>query len=260
MKRGQKGYFVFLAENRPMHDPSKGALPLAAGSAARTVEEALLSRRSIRAFRPDPVPRESVERILAIASRAPSGTNVQPWKVYAVGGEMRERIASELHATFLAHGEEGWRRQYEYYPTRWRDPYLARRRKLGWDLYGLLGIGKGEREKTKQQHARNFLFFDAPAALIFTIEDDFEKGSWLDYGMFIQSVMLAARGMGLDTCPQAAIGSAHEVLRRHLPIGEHEVVICGMSLGYADPDAVENKLVTEREPVGGFAKFWGFGK
>jgi nitroreductase len=240
-----------------MHDPSKGALPFAAGMAARSVEEALLSRRSIRAFREDPVPRETIERILALASRAPSGTNVQPWKVYAAAGQVRDRIAAEMHAEFLEHGEENWRRQYEYYPTKWRDPYLARRRKLGWDLYGLLGIAKGEREKTVVQHGRNYLFFDAPAALIFTIDDDFEKGSWLDYGMFIQSVMLAARGFGLDTCPQAAVASAHTVLRRHLPIPDNQVVVCGMSIGYAREDVV-NQLVTEREPVARFATFCGF--
>jgi nitroreductase len=241
-----------------MHDPSKGALPLAAGSKAASVEEALLSRRSVRAFRADPVPRAAVERILSLASRAPSGTNVQPWKVHALAGEARARLAADMHAAFLAHGEEGWRRAYEYYPTKWREPYLARRRKLGWDLYGLLGIGKGEREKTNRQHARNYLFFDAPVALVFTIDDDLEKGSWLDYGMFLQSVMLAARGFGLDTCPQAAIASAHEVIRKHLPLEPSEIVVCGMSLGYARGDAAENGLVTEREPVGGFARFRGF--
>ena len=241
-----------------MHDPARSALPLAAGSIPRSVEEALLSRRSIRAFLTDPVPREKVERILALASRAPSGTNVQPWRVYAIAGEPKDRLAAEMKAAFLEHGEEGWTRQYEYYPTKWRDPYLARRRKLGWDLYGLLGIGKGEREKTKAQHARNFIFFDAPAALIFTIDDDFEKGSWLDYGMFLQSVMLAARGMGLDTCPQAAVASAHEIIRRQLAIPQNQVVVCGMSLGYARGDAIVNSLVTEREPVAGFASFAGF--
>lgn len=241
-----------------MHDPSKGALPFRAKSVAMTVEEALLSRRSIRAFTKDPVPKELVEKILSLASRAPSGTNVQPWKVYAIAGEVRDRVAADMHAAFMAHGEEGWKREYEYYPTKWREPYLGRRRKLGWDLYGLLGIGKGEREKTKAQHSRNFLFFDAPAGLIFTIDRDLEKGSWLDYGMFLQSVMLAARGLGLDTCPQAALASAHEILRRHLGIPPEQVVVCGMSLGYARADAVENGLVTAREPVAGFAAFAGF--
>jgi nitroreductase len=240
-----------------MQDPSKGALPFDAGSVARTVEEALLSRRSIRAFKPDPVPKELVEKILAQASRAPSGTNVQPWKVHVLSGSAKDSLAREMHEAFMAHGEEGWKRAYEYYPTKWREPYLARRRKLGWELYGLLGIGKGEREKTKVQHGRNFLFFDAPVGLIFTIDDDLEKGSWFDYGMFVQSVMLAARGFGLDTCPQAAIASAHEIIRRQLGLAENEVVVCGMSLGYAR-NAVENTLVTEREPVAGFARFSGF--
>jgi nitroreductase len=241
-----------------MDDPSKGALPFEAGSVARSVEEALLSRRSLRAFRPEPVPREKVERILALASRAPSGTNVQPWKVHALAGEAKDRLAAEMHEAFMRHGEEGWKREYEYYPTKWREPYLGRRRKLGWDLYGLLGIGKGEFDKTKRQHGRNFVFFDAPVGLIFTVDRDLEKGSWLDYGMFLQSVMLAARGLGLDTCPQAAIASAHEIIRRQLGIPQSEVVVCGMSLGYARGDAVENTLVTEREPVAGFARFQGF--
>jgi nitroreductase len=241
-----------------MNDPSKGALPFQAGSVAWTVEEALMSRRSLRAFRRDPVPREMVERILALASRAPSGTNVQPWKVHALAGSAKDSLVREMHDAFMAHGEEGWKRAYEYYPTKWREPYLARRRKLGWDLYGLLGIGKGEREKTKVQHARNFLFFDAPVGLIFTIDDDLEKGSWLDYGMFLQSVMLAARAFGLDTCPQAAIASAHEIIRRQLGLPANEIVVCGMSLGYARDDVV-NTLVVEREPVAGFARFKGFG-
>lgn len=241
-----------------VHDPAKGALPFAAGSVARTIEEAILSRRSLRAFKPDPVPRETVERILALASRAPSGTNIQPWKVCVVGGEVRDRLARAMREEFLRVGEEGWKREYEYYPTKWRDPYLARRRKLGWDLYGLLGIKKGERDKTHRQHARNYLFFDAPVGLVITLERDLPVGAWLDTGMFLQNVMLAARAFGLDTCPQAAIASAHTVLRRSLAIPEAEIVVCGMSLGYARADAVENTLVTEREPVAGFARFFGF--
>lgn len=240
------------------HDPARGALPFAAGAVARTIEEALLTRRSLRAFKPDPVPRETVERILALASRAPSGTNIQPWRVYVVAGEARDRLVAAMHGEFMRHGEEAFKREFEYYPTKWRDPYLARRRKIGWDLYGLLGIGKGEREKTHRQHARNYLFFDAPVGLIVTLERDLPVGAWLDTGMFVQSVMLAARAFGLDTCPQAAIASAHAVLRRELPIPDAEIVVCGMSMGYARADAVENTLVTEREPVAGFARFFGW--
>lgn len=239
------------------HDPARGALPFAAGSVARTLEEAILSRRSLRAFKPDPVPRATVERILALASRAPSGTNIQPWKVYVAGGAVRDRLAKAMHDAFMAHGEDGWKREYDYYPVKWRDPYLARRRKIGWDLYGLLGIGKGEREKTHHQHARNYLFFDAPVGLVVTLERDLPVGAWLDTGMFLQNLMLAARAFGLDTCPQAALASAHSVIRRELGIPEAEVVVCGMSLGYARADAIENSLVTEREPVAGFARFYG---
>lgn len=242
----------------PAHDPAKGALPFAAGRAALSVEEAILSRRSVRAFRRDAVPRATVERILSLASRAPSGTNIQPWHVYVVGGEARNRLTRAMHEEYDRLGEEGWQREYEYYPTKWRDPYLARRRKLGWDLYGLLGIAKGERDKTHRQHARNYLFFDAPVGLVFTLERDLPVGAWLDTGMFLQNVMLAARAFGLDTCPQAAIATAHTVLRRELGIPQAELVVCGMSLGYAREDAVENTLVTEREPVARFARFHGF--
>jgi len=243
--------------NFSSHDPAQGALPFAAGSVARTVEEAILSRRSLRAFRPDAVPRETVQRILALASRAPSGTNIQPWMVTVVAGTVRERLVKAMHAEFLQHGEEGWKREFDYYPTKWRDPYLSRRRKIGWDLYGLLGIGKGEREKTHRQHARNYLFFDAPVGMVITLERDLPVGAWLDTGMFLQNVMLAARAFGLDTCPQAAIGSAHTVLRRELQIPQEQVVVCGMSLGYARADAIENTLVTVREPVANFTRFCG---
>ena len=240
------------------HDPSKGALPFAAGSVARTVEEAILSRRSLRAFRPDPVPRETVERILALASRAPSGSNIQQWQVIVVAGEVRARLCRAMHAAFMQHGEEGWKREYDYYPPQWREPYLARRRKLGWDLYGLLGIGKGEREKTQRQLGRNFLFFGAPVGLVITLDRDLPVGAWLDTGMFVQTLMLAARAFGLDTCAQAAIANAHSVLRRELAIPGEQIVVCGMSLGYARADAAENELVTEREPVSRFARFLGF--
>jgi nitroreductase len=240
------------------HDPAKGALPFAAGSVARSVEEAMLSRRSLRAFRSDPVPRETVERILALASRAPSGTNIQPWHVTVVAGEARARLTQAMYAEFMERGEEAWKREFDYYPSKWREPYLSRRRKIGWDLYGLLGIGKGERERTHRQHARNYLFFDAPIGLVITLERELPVGAWLDTGMFLQNVMLAARAFGLDTCPQAAIASAHPVLRRELAIPEEQVVVCGMSLGYARADAIENTLVTVREPVARFARFTGF--
>jgi nitroreductase len=238
-------------------DPALGALPFAAGARALTVEEALLTRRSVRAFRPDPVPRSTVAEILGLASRAPSGTNVQPWKVRVVAGKVRDRLCKAMVEAY-AKGEDDFAAPYNYYPVKWRDPYLARRRKVGWDLYGILGITREDKAGMARQHARNFQFFGAPVGLIFTMDTDLELGSWLDYGMFLENIMLAARGKGLDTCPQAAIANAHKVLRAELQIPDTEQIVCGMSLGYADADAVENRLVTVREPVGGFAEFLGF--
>jgi len=204
------------------------------------------------------VPRETVERILALASRAPSGSNIQPWHVYVVGGAERDRLARVMYEEFLQSGEDEWQREYDYYPPQWREPYLGRRRKIGWDMYGLLGIGKGDRERTRRQHARNFLFFDAPVGMVIALDRDLPVGAWLDTGMFLENVMLAARGLGLDTCAQAAIGNAHAIVRRELGIPDAQIVVCGMALGYARADAPENALVTVREPVARFARFFGF--
>lgn len=220
------------------------------------VAAAIAGRRSIRAFRPDPVAQADVERLLDIAARAPSGTNMQPWRGYAVTGEPMRALSAALVAEHMAgrHGES----EYRYYPEAFFEPYLSRRRKVGWDLYGLLGIARGESEKMRAQHARNFTFFGAPVGIIFTIDRRLEIGSWLDYGMFLGNVTVAARGMGLDTCPQAAFASHHRTLRAHLPIPEEEVVVCGMALGRADADAPENTLVTERAPARDFCRFLGW--
>jgi nitroreductase len=148
--------------------------------------------------------------------------------------------------------------EYQYYPRKFFEPFHSRRRKVGWDLYGLLGIGKGDSERMRAQHARNLVFFDAPVGLIFTIHRDLEQGSWLDYGMFLQNVMVAARGMGLDTCPQAAFMPYHRTIQTMLDIPPEEMLVCGMALGYADPAAVENSLETERAPAQEFTRFAGW--
>lgn len=220
------------------------------------VDQAITSRRSVRAYLPTPVPRETIEEILAVASRAPSGTNTQPWKVYVLTGAARERLSARICA---AHEDPAQRSQhaeeYAYYPTEWRSPYVDRRRKVGWDLYNLLGIAKTDKVRMHSQHARNYSFFDAPVGLIFTIDRVMRQGSWLDYGMFLQSVMVAARARGLDTCPQAAFTQFHRLISEELQLPAEEMVVCGMALGHADPKAIENTLVTEREPVAGFARF-----
>jgi nitroreductase len=219
------------------------------------VDAAITSRHSVRAFLPTPVARETIEAILQVASRAPSGTNTQPWKVHVLTGDAKQRLSQKIRAAYddpavrATHTE-----QYAYYPTEWQSPYIDRRRKVGWDLYSLLGIGKGDKQRMHEQHGRNYEFFDAPVGLIFTIDRVMQQGSWLDYGMFLQSVMVAARGRGLDTCPQAAFTQFHRIIEEELGLSPSEMVVCGMSLGHADPQAVENRLVTEREPVSGFVR------
>jgi nitroreductase len=221
-----------------------------------SVDEAICSRRSMRAFLSTPVPREEVESLLAVAARAPSGTNTQPWRVYVLTGEALHSLSDKICAAYDDPAERAQHQEeYAYYPTQWQSPYIDRRRKVGWDLYGLLGIDKSDKAGMHAQHRRNFRFFDAPVGLMFTIERVMQQGSWLDYGMFLQNLMIAARGRGLHTCPQAAFTQWHRLIMPHIGAGAGEMLVCGMSLGHADPAAVENSLVTEREPVAGFARF-----
>ncbi len=223
------------------------------------VDAAIASRRSVRAFLPTPVPRQTVEDILAVAARAPSGVDTQPGTVTGLTGHAKDALSQKILAAHDANAAAGSTGadvgEYDYYPTEWAPPYIDRRRKIGWDLYSLLGIAKGDKPRMHAQHGRNYSFFDAPVGLIFTIDRILRQGSWLDYGMFMQNVMTAARGRGLDTCPQAAFIGFHKIIAEHLALPAGEMVVCGMSLGYADESAPENQLVTEREPVAGFTRF-----
>jgi len=220
------------------------------------VDAAITSRRSIRAFLDKPVEQHDIERILEVAARAPSGTNTQPWKVYVLTGPARTALSDAILAVHLdpeqsrQHTEE-----YAYYPREWVSPFIDRRRKVGWDLYGLLGLSREDKAGMAAQHARNFRFFDAPVGLIFTIDRVMEQGSWLDYGMFLQNIMVAARGRGLDTCPQAAFTQYHRIIAEQLRLPANETVVCGMALGWADPSKIENSLVTERAPLSAFVHF-----
>jgi nitroreductase len=223
-----------------------------------STQEAIRTRRAVRSFLPTPVERGSVEEILTLASRSPSGSNIQPWKVRVIAGEARDRLCAAILSALDRDGQAVHKREWNYYPVKWREPFLARRRKIGWDLYGLLGIAKGDFEGTEKQRRRNYEFFGAPVGLVFTLDEDLEIGSWLDLGIYIGAVMIAARGMGLDTCPQAAFADFHKVIRAELGIPENEIIVCGMAIGHADPAAVENRLVTERAPVAEFATFSGF--
>lgn len=222
----------------------------------QAVDAAITSRRSMRAFLPTPVAREDIEAILNVAARAPSGTNTQPWRVYVLTGERKEQLSEAILAAYLDPQEAARHtEEYNYYPREWKSPFIERRRKVGWDLYALLGLTRDNKAGMAAQHGRNYRFFDAPVGLVFTIDRVMEQGSWLDYGMFLQNIMVAARGRGLDTCPQAAFTQFHRIIAGQLQLPDNEMVVCGMALGFADPDKIENTLITEREAVSGFTHF-----
>ena len=218
-----------------------------------SVEEAIRGRQSIRAFLKEPVPRALIARILETAGRAPSGSNIQPWHAWVVDGAPLQALCDEILAFHDAQGEGT--REYNYYPVKWREPYQARRRACGWGLYSTLGITREDKAGMLAQRRRNFEFFGAPAGIVFSIDRELTNGSWLDCGMFLQSVMIAARQFGLETCPQAAFASFHEIIQRRLAIPSGEMVICGMALGFPDPAEKVNSFRTAREPLERYVRF-----
>ena len=226
-------------------------------STSVTVEQAIDSRMSARAFTQQAVSQELITDILHLGSRAPSGTNTQPWKVYVLQGASRDSLVDKVcaaHDEVRAHPEKAaeYREAYDYYPEKWVSPYIDRRRENGWSLYGLLGIGKADKDKMHLQHQRNYRFFDAPVGLMFTLDKVMGRGSLLDYGMFLQNIMLAARAHGLHTCPQAAWNGFANIILPHIGAGEDEMLVCGMALGYADEQNIVNTLRTPRETVASF--------
>ena len=213
--------------------------------------DAINTRMSARAFTPQAVPREVLESVLQLSARAPSGTNTQPWKVYVLQGQSRDTLVEKVcaaHDAIRANPELAaeYREAYDYYPEKWVSPYIDRRRENGWSLYGLLGIGKGDKDAMHAQHQRNYKFFDAPVGLMFTIDRVMGRGSLLDFGMFLQSIMVAARARGLHTCPQAAWNHFSKIILPHIGAGENDMLVCGMALGYADESALVNTFETTR--------------
>jgi nitroreductase len=226
----------------------------------QAVDHAITSRMSARAFTQQPVERELILDILRVASRAPSGTNTQPWRVYVLQGAQRDSLVDKVCAAHDAQRADPslaaqYREEYDYYPTQWVSPYIDRRRENGWSLYGLLGIGKGDKDKMHAQHQRNYRFFDAPVGLMFTLDRVMGRGSLVDYGMFLQTIMIAARARGLHTCPQAAWNHYSRIILPHIGAGDQEMLVCGMALGWADAADVVNTFVTPREPVESFTRW-----
>jgi len=234
--------------------------PIPCSIDAAAVDAAITSRMSARAFTPQPVPRELLEHLMEVASRAPSGTNTQPWKVYVLQGASRDALVAKVCAAHDAMRADPtlasqYVDSYDYYPEKWVSPYIDRRRENGWSLYGLLGIGKADKDKMHLQHQRNYRFFDAPVGLMFTVDRVMGRGSLVDYGMFLQSLMVAARAHGLHTCPQAAWNTFASIVMPHIGADDNEMLVCGMSLGYADEAALVNTFHTPRVAVSDFTRW-----
>lgn len=218
---------------------------------ALDVRSAVVGRKSVRGFRPDPVPLDLIIGILDDAARAPSGTNTQPWLVHVALGPALARLS---RAVTQAAETEPQSHEYRYSPDPLPEPFLARRRKVGFDLYGLAGVARNDRDGRKRQSLKNYRLFGAPVGLFFTMDRRFELGSWLDLGMFMQNVMVLARGYGLETCPQAAWIYYGPTVHRELGIPAAELLVSGMAVGYPDWSAPENDLKTERVSAAAFTK------
>jgi nitroreductase len=215
---------------------------------------ALRQRQSVRAYRQDPVPEPVIRDILDAARHAPSGVNMQPWQVAVVSGAARERLSGAILSAREAGQAEN--PDYRYYPADWFEPYTGRRKVCGLALYGALGIGRDDKEKRVAAWNANYRFFDAPVGLVVGMDRRLGQGAWLDLGMFMQSVMLAATARGLATCPEASFADYPDVIRGTLGLPPEFLVVAGMALGYADESAPVNGFRTDREPVDAFARFY----
>lgn len=224
------------------------------------VDGVITARHSVRAFLDKPVDTQLIKDILTVASRAPSGTNTQPWKVYVVTGNKRAELIDHIFAAKQAMADDPsladkFQETFSYYPTEWISPYIDRRRENGWGLYGLLGIQKGDKQKMTAQQDRNFKLFDAPVGLFFTVNKIMGVGAKMDIAMMMQNVMIAAKARGLDTCPQAAFNHFHPVVLQTIGAGDDEELVCTIALGYADESDIVNGFITPRVPVDEFAVF-----
>ncbi|MEV4314087.1 nitroreductase [Actinocrispum sp. NPDC049592] len=221
-----------------------------------TIEDALLTRRSCRAFLPTPVPRSQVEQLLALAARSASNSNSQPWQVHVLTGAAKRALAEDLLCAY----ETGHRAaEFEYQPCadEWPEPFRSRRRRFGDSLYGdTLGIAADDVAGRAGHHRRNYDFFGAPVGIILTVSRGPLQGALVDAGLFLQALMLAARGSGLHTCAQASLIDFHPVLRRHVSVPDDHVIVCGVALGHADGSHRLSTLQTSREPVSSFATFY----
>lgn len=221
---------------------------------AEYIHAALAERKSVRAYLDRTVPRDVIARVLESAAKAPSGNNNQPWQVDVVTGDPKVRLS----AAIIEHRHTGGpppEPEYKYFPSVWPEPHRSRRREVGWALYRTIGVERGDRAGAMAHHDRNFQFFNAPVGLILSINRSLGMGAYIDIGLFMQSLAMAAMAEGLSTCMQAAFAPFHEIIRQHLDIDTEQQILCGMSLGYEDTAAPINQLQAPRVPAEEFARF-----
>jgi nitroreductase len=225
-----------------------------ASDTSRLVDAVLRSRRTVRAFKPDAVSQAQVREILEVAATAPSNSNTQPWRVHVLAGEPKAAFSAELVQAFL----KSELPPSTHFPDPLPEAFAARQDDFGARYYATLGIDRADTAARARQSQRNFVFFDAPVGLIFTIDRRLNPHSWLDLGLFVQNIMIAARARGLDTCPQVTFARFHPVIAQHLGLGAEELTVCGMSLGYAQEQAAVNQMQMPRLKATDFACFSGF--
>ena len=218
------------------------------------VSMALTTRKSVRAFTSQAVDKSIIQELLRLAGHAPSGVNTQPWEVAVVTGESKIRLQQAIEGEARKGTPNSL--EYKYYPDEWVEPFKSRRKACGLAMFSTLNITREDKERQREQWMANYRAFDAPVMLLFFVEDILETGSYLDYGMFIQSIMLAALELGLTTCPQAALAEYPNVVREQLNYSTSKTLICGMALGYEDKDALVNSYRTDRLPVEEYTRFF----
>lgn len=221
---------------------------------ARCIGDVVSSRRAVRAFKPEPLRREDVEDILEAAATAPSGGNIQPWRVYVVSGAIKDELANALVAASRA----GTAPAPAHFPEPLPDVFRARLIDFGARYYASLSIDRNDHLARARQTEQNFSFFGAPVGLIISIDRRLKRHSWIDIGLFAQNLMIAAKARGIDTCPQVSFAPFHDVLASHLHMPPEEVTAFGMAMGYGDPEAKVNKTRMPRERVQDFARLFGF--
>ncbi len=218
------------------------------------VTEALKQRKSVRAFLNKAVDKGKIKTILEAASHAPSGVNTQPWQVAVVMGAKKQALQQQIETAFRS-GDKG-KADYLYYPEKWIEPYKSRRKACGLQLYSTLGITREDKQRQLDQWAANYRAFDAPVMLLFFMDGAMQKGAFMDYGMFLQSVMLTTVEQGLASCPLASLSHYPHIIKPVLDYPDDSLLVCGMALGYEDKDAIVNSYRTPRVEVSDFTRYF----